>query len=83
MSTARSSTATSFLPSSPRHGWPTAGCKGNGVVATVMSNLGLERFLGGLKLDLLRTPVGDRYVVERDARRTATIWAASSPATSS
>jgi phosphoglucosamine mutase len=38
---------------------------GNGVVATVMSNLGLERFLGALKLNLLRTPVGDRYVVER------------------
>lgn len=38
---------------------------GNGVVATVMSNLGLERFLGRLKLDLLRTPVGDRHVVER------------------
>lgn len=38
---------------------------GEGVVATVMSNLGLERFLGGLKLNLLRTPVGDRYVVER------------------
>jgi phosphoglucosamine mutase len=38
---------------------------GNGVVATVMSNLGLERFLGRLKLDLLRTPVGDRAVVER------------------
>jgi phosphoglucosamine mutase len=38
---------------------------GGGVVATVMSNLGLERFLGGLGLALLRTPVGDRYVVER------------------
>lgn len=38
---------------------------GRGVVATVMSNLGLERFLAGLKLDLLRTPVGDRAVVER------------------
>ena len=38
---------------------------GQGVVATVMSNLGLERFLAGLKLDLLRTPVGDRAVVER------------------
>jgi phosphoglucosamine mutase len=36
-----------------------------GVVATVMSNLGLERFLGGLGLALVRTPVGDRYVVER------------------
>ena len=30
-----------------------------------MSNLGLERFLGGLGLALHRTPVGDRYVVER------------------
>jgi phosphoglucosamine mutase len=39
--------------------------KGGAVVATVMSNLGLERFLAGLKLNLLRTPVGDRYVVER------------------
>jgi phosphoglucosamine mutase len=38
---------------------------GDGVVATVMSNLGLERFLAGMKLNLLRTPVGDRYVVER------------------
>jgi phosphoglucosamine mutase len=38
---------------------------GKGVVATVMSNLGLERFLAGLDLDLVRTQVGDRYVVER------------------
>ncbi|MBB6011061.1 phosphoglucosamine mutase [Aquamicrobium sp. NLF2-7] len=37
---------------------------GNGVVSTIMSNLGLERFLTGLKLDLHRTKVGDRYVVE-------------------
>ena len=35
-----------------------------GVVATIMSNLGLERFLGGLGLDLVRTAVGDRYVLE-------------------
>jgi len=35
-----------------------------GVVATVMSNLGLERYLNGLNLTLERTPVGDRYVVE-------------------
>jgi len=35
-----------------------------GVVATVMSNLGFERFLEGEKLKLIRTPVGDRYVVE-------------------
>jgi phosphoglucosamine mutase len=39
--------------------------RGGGVVATVMSNLGFERHLRGLSLDLARTPVGDRYVVER------------------
>jgi phosphoglucosamine mutase len=35
-----------------------------GLVATVMSNLGLERHLAGLGLELVRTPVGDRYVLE-------------------
>jgi phosphoglucosamine mutase len=35
-----------------------------GVVATVMSNLGLERYLKSIGLTLTRTPVGDRYVVE-------------------
>ena len=35
-----------------------------GVVATVMSNLGLERYLASLGLSLIRTPVGDRYVLE-------------------
>lgn len=39
--------------------------RGDGVVATTMSNLGLERFLAGLGLELHRTKVGDRYVVER------------------
>jgi phosphoglucosamine mutase len=38
---------------------------GNGVVATVMSNLGLERFVDALGLALVRTQVGDRYVLER------------------
>ena len=38
---------------------------GNGVVATVMSNLGLERFIGARGLSLIRTQVGDRYVLER------------------
>jgi phosphoglucosamine mutase len=38
--------------------------KGGGVVATVMSNLGLERYLAGLGLRLIRVQVGDRYVVE-------------------
>jgi phosphoglucosamine mutase len=35
-----------------------------GVVATIMSNLGLERHLQSLGLTLARTPVGDRYVLE-------------------
>lgn len=37
--------------------------KGGGVVSTVMSNLGLEKFLEGEGLSLQRTAVGDRYVV--------------------
>ena len=37
---------------------------GGGVVATVMSNLGLERYLSGLGLKLERTAVGDKHVVE-------------------
>ena len=36
-----------------------------GVVATVMSNLGLERYLAERDLKLVRTQVGDRYVLER------------------
>ncbi|MDV7144178.1 phosphoglucosamine mutase [Tropicimonas sp. TH_r6] len=39
--------------------------KNDALVATVMSNLGLERFLEGRGLRLERTAVGDRYVVER------------------
>ncbi len=46
------------------HGKLTAG----GVVATVMSNLGLERYLAGLGLTMVRTPVGDRYVVDHMRR---------------
>jgi phosphoglucosamine mutase len=46
--------------------WQTAQrLRGPGVVATLMSNLGLENFLAGRGLQLLRTKVGDRYVVER------------------
>lgn len=43
------------------NGW----LKGGGVVATVMSNLGLERYLKSLDVTLERSAVGDRYVVER------------------
>ncbi len=39
--------------------------KGGGLVATVMSNLGLERFMHKQDIRLERTKVGDRYVVER------------------
>ena len=42
----------------------TGALKGGGIVATVMSNLGLERYLIGRGLELIRTQVGDRYVVE-------------------
>lgn len=38
---------------------------GNALVATVMSNLGLERFLDSKGIGLERTAVGDRYVVEK------------------
>ncbi len=46
--------------------WSVAGrLKGGALVATVMSNLGLEHYLESLDLRLERTAVGDRYVVER------------------
>ncbi|RWR32652.1 phosphoglucosamine mutase [Sinirhodobacter populi] len=46
--------------------WADAGkLRGGALVATVMSNLGLERFLTARGLRLERTKVGDRYVVER------------------
>lgn len=38
--------------------------RGGGLVATIMSNLGLERYLAGIGLSLERTQVGDRYVLE-------------------
>lgn len=38
---------------------------GGSVVATVMSNMGLERYLQGMGVGMVRTPVGDRHVVER------------------
>ncbi len=38
--------------------------RGDGIVATVMSNLGLERYLSAAGLTLFRTAVGDRYVLE-------------------
>ncbi len=39
--------------------------RGGGVVGTVMSNAGLDRFLKSLDLRLARVPVGDRYVIEK------------------
>jgi len=47
------------------HSWKKAGALAKpGVVATIMSNLGLERYLKRLSLQLERTKVGDRYVME-------------------
>jgi phosphoglucosamine mutase len=46
--------------------WAEAGrLAGSGIAATVMSNLGLERFLDARGIQLHRTQVGDRYVMER------------------
>jgi len=46
-------------------GWARQGrLQGGGLVATVMSNLGLERYLAAQGLGLVRTGVGDRYVLE-------------------
>ena len=43
--------------------------KGDGIVSTVMANMGLERFLDGHGMRLHRTKVGDRYVVEEMRQR--------------
>ena len=43
--------------------------RGNAVVATVMSNIGLELGLGALGIELVRTPVGDKYVAEAISER--------------
>ncbi|HTI87206.1 MAG TPA: phosphoglucosamine mutase [Alphaproteobacteria bacterium] len=46
--------------------WKRSGrLRGDAIVATVMSNLGLERYLSGLGVSLVRTNVGDRYVTEK------------------
>jgi phosphoglucosamine mutase len=49
--------------------WSSTGrLKGGGVVGTVMSNAGLDRYLESLDLGLARAPVGDRYVLEEMRR---------------
>lgn len=47
--------------------------RGNAVVATVMSNIGLELALGRLGIELIRTKVGDKYVMEEMQRRHASL----------
>ena len=51
----------------------TGSLRNSAVVATVMSNLGLEVALREKGIDLVRTPVGDRYVVEEMRRRNANL----------
>jgi phosphoglucosamine mutase len=46
---------------------------GSLVVSTVMSNLGLEKALGRLGIEMVRTPVGDKYVLEEMLRRDAAL----------
>jgi phosphoglucosamine mutase len=56
-----------------RH-WKAGGrLKGNGVVATVMSNIGLELALRESRIDLVRTAVGDKYVMEEMIKRDLSI----------
>lgn len=47
--------------------------KGKSIVATQMSNVGLERYLASINLNLMRTPVGDRYVIEAMKRNNLNI----------
>jgi phosphoglucosamine mutase len=44
---------------------------GNQVISTVMANLGLEKALSRLGIEMVRTPVGDKYVLEEMLRRNA------------
>jgi phosphoglucosamine mutase len=46
---------------------------GSRVISTVMSNLGLERALGELGIEMVRTPVGDKYVLEEMIRTGAAL----------
>jgi len=46
---------------------------GHLVVSTVMSNLGLEKALGRLGIEMVRTPVGDKYVLEEMLRGNAAL----------
>src|SRR5262245_43045646 len=47
--------------------------RGNAVVATVMSNIGLEIALGRLDIELVRTAVGDKYVMEEMQKRNVSL----------
>jgi len=47
--------------------------KGNVVVSTVMANLGLEKALEAAGIEMVRTPVGDKYVLEEMERRGAVL----------
>ena len=65
-----------------RHMKATGRLAGNAIVATVMSNIGLEIALRESGIEMVRCPVGDKYVMEEMIKRGCRS-AASSPATSS
>ena len=52
-----------------RHLKATGGLLGDAIVATVMSNIGLEVALRESRIDLVRCPVGDKYVMEEMLKR--------------
>jgi phosphoglucosamine mutase len=56
-----------------RHGKAGGRLKGNAVVATVMSNIGLEIALRSSHIDLVRCAVGDKYVMEEMLKRDLSI----------
>ncbi len=66
---AASSTATQYLLMCARQLKANGRLKGNAIVATVMSNIGLEIALHASGIDLVRCPVGDKYVMEEMVRR--------------
>lgn len=55
-----------FLIATIANAWKSSGkLKGNTIVTTVMSNIGMEKYLNSVGLNLIRTDVGDKYVIQK------------------